>query len=249
MSAAEIAGLVGTSDATVVRTARTLGYQGMRGLRRALTELENGQDVATRLEATIGALPPDHVLSVTADRHLRAMEIMLRQVSEETFDAAVGLLSEARTTWWAGTGPSAYLAGYGNFLTRRLGRAAGALTHSGTDHADELLALGSGDVVVVLAYGRVHAYVGVLLRRAHKVGARTILVTDIAGSPADADLQLNAGRGLPGLFASHATTLVLIEALVLAVAATNPEYSQAALGELNGLRSQLAGRQVPVDPA
>jgi DNA-binding MurR/RpiR family transcriptional regulator len=251
MSAAEIAEVVGTSDATVVRTARTLGFEGMRGLRRALTELESGSDVAARFEATIGDLPTDHVLAVTADRHIRAMDAMIRQVSEEKFDAAVRLLSRATRTWWCGTGPSAYLAGYGSFLTRRLGRPSDVFTHAGTDHADELLALAPGDAVVVLAYGRVHAYVRVLLRRAREVGAKTILVTDtLASRLADeADLQVNAGRGVPGLFASHATTVVLIEAMVLAIAATDPEHAQRTLAELNSLRRQLAGRQVPVDPA
>jgi hypothetical protein len=41
---------------------------------------------------------------------------------------------------------------------------------------------------------------------------------------------------------------VLIEALVLAMAATNRSEADAALTRLNDLRAALAGRRVDVDP-
>jgi DNA-binding MurR/RpiR family transcriptional regulator len=251
MSAAEIAEAVGTSDATVVRTAKSLGYDGMRQLRRALSDREAEPDLTSRLEATISDFRTDKdIVAATVERHLRALDTLLSQVTPELFDSAVNMLTSARRTWWCGTGPSAYIAGYASFLTRRLGRASGVLTHSGTDHADELLALGRGDVVVVLAYGRVHSYVRVLLRHAREVGATTILITDTLGSSlaAETDLRVDAGRGTPGVFASHATTMVLVETLVLAVAATKPKLAKDALDTLNDLRSQIAGRHLPVDP-
>jgi DNA-binding MurR/RpiR family transcriptional regulator len=105
-------------------------------------------------------------------------------------------------------------------------------------------------VVVVLAYGRIHPYVNVLLRRVRDVNARSVLITDTLGQKLSApvDVRLNAGRGTPGLFASHAPTIVLLEALVLATAAADPNSSEAALADLNRLRSELAGRRFDVDP-
>ncbi len=88
------------------------------------------------------------------------------------------------------------------------------------------------------------------MRRADDVGAKSILITDTLGHrlSSPADLRLNAGRGTPGLFASHAPTIVLLEALVLATAAADPARSEAALGELNRLRRELAGKPFDVDP-
>jgi DNA-binding MurR/RpiR family transcriptional regulator len=251
MSAQEIAAAVGTSDATVVRTARTLGYDTLRDLRRALADDDDDTDLPSRLEATLGTLgSSDDVLSTTINGHLAALGNLVRRITPEAFNEAVELLTSTPHTWWCGTGPSAHLAGYAAFLSRRLGRSAGAFVHSGASHADELLALRERHVVVVLAYGRIHPYVNVLLRRARDVNARSVLITDTLGQKlsAPADVRLNAGRGTPGLFASHAPTIVLLEALVLATAAADPNLSEAALADLNRLRSELAGKRFDVDP-
>jgi DNA-binding MurR/RpiR family transcriptional regulator len=251
MSAAEIAGHAGTSDATVVRAAQSLGYESLRELRRALTEEPGEADLPARLQATIGAgATPGDLLAATTERQIDALSTLIRNVPPATFEAAVELLVSAPRVWWSGIGPSAHLAGYASFLCRRLGMASDSLVHAGTDQADELLAVGSGDAIVVLAYGRIHPHVRVLVERADEVGAAVILVTDTVGArtkPAVA-VQLNAGRGPAGMFATHGPTIVLIEALVLAAAAAEPERAERAVDDLNRIRRSIAGKRVDVDP-
>jgi DNA-binding MurR/RpiR family transcriptional regulator len=251
MSAQEIAAAVGTSDATVVRTAKTLGYANLRELRRALADDSDETDLATRLQATIGDSPSAHdVLATSVERHLDALDTLLRRVPAAEFDRAAAVLAGATHVWWCGTGPSAHLASYAAFLCRRLGTSSGAFTHSGTDHADELLSLRADHAVVVLAYGRVHPHVRVLLQHAADVGAQVVLITDTLGRRLTIPIaaQLNAGRGTPGLFATHGPTIVLLEALVLAMAATYPDRSDHSLATLNDLRQSLAGKRLDVDP-
>jgi DNA-binding MurR/RpiR family transcriptional regulator len=103
----------------------------------------------------------------------------------------------------------------------------------------------------VLAYGRVHPYVRVLLQRAADIGAHIVLVTDSPGQrlPAPVAVELHAGRGTQGLFATHGPTIVLVEALVLAMAAADPARSEATVATLNDLRHALAGKRVDVDPS
>jgi len=250
MSAQEIARAAGTSDATVIRTAKTLGYASLRELRQALAEDEE-TDLSARLQATIGDSPSAHDLLVNVmDRHLEALNTLLRRVPATEFDVAVSILADAAHIWWCGTGPSAHLASYAAFLCRRLGASSGTFTHSGTDHADELLSLRADHAIVVLAYGRVHPYVRVLLERAADIGARVVLITDVLGRrlTSSVAVQLNAGRGAPSLFATHGPTIVLLEALVLAIAASHPDRSDTALATLNDLRQSLAGKRVDVDP-
>ncbi len=251
MSAREIAAAVGTSDATVVRTARSLGYQSLRQLRDALTEQSETTDLATRLRATLDGAPLAHdVLTRAAQQQWRALELMLDRVLPAAFDDATKLLAAAPNIWWSGIGPSSHIAGYGAFLCRRLGATSGVFTHAGTDHADELLALKEHDAVVVLAYGRIHHVVRVLLEHANDVGAPVVLVTDIARRqlPYPPSVVLDAGRGAPQLFATHGPTVVLVEALVLAIAAARSDRANDSLTELNQLRRAIAGRRVDVDP-
>ena len=252
MSAREIAEAVGTSDATVLRATKTLGFASLRELRRTLSEEARDPDLTTRLHATIdGSGSPHDVLSAAIDQHLQALDLLSHQVRIEDFDVATAALSGAAHVWWCGNGPSAHLAEYAAFLSRRMGLDAGALTHSGTDLADELLAIRGDHCIVILAYGRLHAHVRVILQHAAALGAQVVFVTDTLdpGATLPLTVRLSAGRGVPGRFASHATTVVLIEALVLAIAAEDPHRSDGALRAVNELRHAIAGKRLDVDPA
>lgn len=251
MSAREIAGAVGTSDATVLRTTKSLGFSSLRELRRALGEEGREPDISSRVRATIdrGDRPHD-VLASAIERHVQALTAMPGRITGEDFDAAVDVVNHADRVWWCGTGPSSHLAEYGAFLGRRLGIASGSLIHSGPDLADELLEVRSGHCVIVLAYGRIHSHVRALLQRSAEMGASVVLITDTLGQDGTlpVTVRLYAGRGVPNLFASHGVTVVLIEALVLAVAAQNNQRTVASLSSLNELRRSIAGKRLDVDP-
>jgi DNA-binding MurR/RpiR family transcriptional regulator len=251
-SARQIAAAAGTSDATVVRTARSLGYASLRALRDALVSAEADEpDLAARLDLTLtSSAGASGGLAGAIEHHLRALDQLANRVAEADFDAATALLARAGRIWWCGVGPSAHLAAYAAFLSRRLGRHGGAFTSSGTDHADELLDLAAGDVAVVLSYGRRHPYVRVLLERAADVGADVVLVTDTVDRRAEpaVAVRLEAGRGAPAMFATHGPTIVLLEALVLAVASHEPAQAEASIDDLNHLRRQLTGKRLDVDP-
>jgi DNA-binding MurR/RpiR family transcriptional regulator len=251
MSAQQIAEAAGTSDATVVRAAKSLGFESLRELRLAIAEESGEVDLPARLRATIANAPAtDNLLGAVVEQQAAALDALLKRIEAKDFTRAAHTLAKAPRLWWSGTGPSAFLAGYAAFLCNRLGIAAGAFTHAGPDHADELVSVRRHDAIVVLAYGRIHPYVRVLLDHAAAVGAKTIIITDTATprAPRSNAIQLNAGRGAPGLFATHGATIVLIEALVLAACAEQPQRSTASVETLNELRAALAGRRVDVDP-
>ncbi len=251
MTAQEIAAAVGTSDATVVRTAKSLGFSSLRELRRAAGESEES-DLTARFHTAIEDGAGDRsFLDAAIDQQVEALRALQRRISADGFAEACAVLAQAQRVWWCGTGPSASLAEYAAFLCRRLGTPSGALTHAGTDHADELLAVAGDDAIVLLAYGRIHRYVRVLLRHAAHMGVPVVLVTDVLG-PRLAEpvrVRLDAGRGAPASFASHGQTIVLLESLVLSVAAADPPRSERALATLNALRQSLAGTPMDVDPA
>jgi DNA-binding MurR/RpiR family transcriptional regulator len=249
LSAAELAARTGTSDATVVRTAKSLGYGGLGELRWALAAAAPNPPLADRLRSTLDETPEAELLTATVGDHAAGLESMTRRVSAATFEQAVAVLAGAERIVWRGVGPSAFLAGYGALLAQRIGRPSTALVHVGTSFADELLTLTRGAAVVLLAYGRPQTHVRVLLDHARWVGVPIVLVTDTLGPrfTDDVAVVLPSGRGRPGLFASHGTTLVLIEALVLALAASDRRGAEASLTTLNDLRAAVAGRRVDVD--
>jgi len=251
MSAREIAREIGTSDATVIRTARSLGFQGFRELKRFVAGQQDEVPIEERLRTSLDAVEdPGTELQANIERQRDALVSMAQNIPEAEFREATRVIERASCVWWSGVGPSAFLAGYAAFLFRRLGKDSGSLTHAGFDGADELLGLKSGHAVVVLAYGRVHRHVRVLLERAKEVGCEVVSVTDSVSLPAEEQIRarLLSGRGRQGMFASHATTMVLIEALALSMAASQPVSAQASVEELNALRREIAGRPLTVDP-
>jgi DNA-binding MurR/RpiR family transcriptional regulator len=249
LSAAALAERLGTSDATIVRTAKALGYTGLADLRRALVAHSTDPPIEERLRRSLEQAPREELFAVAVDNHLMAIETLTRNVPTELFQQAVAVLTASHRIVWRGVGPSGQLAAYGQLLTERIGKPSTALVHTGTSFADELLALERGDVVVVLAYGRLQSHVRVLLDRCAALDLRVVLVTDTLGRKLGAAVHttLECGRGTPGLFASHGATLVLIESLVLAVAAGSRDEAEASLATLNDLRAALAGRRVDVD--
>jgi DNA-binding MurR/RpiR family transcriptional regulator len=251
MSAREIAQAVGTSDATVIRTARSLGFEGFRDLRRFVASESAEVPIEERLRKSLDAVEdPDAELRADIERQRGDLMAMAERIPESEFRKANQIIERASYVWWSGVGPSAFLAGYAAFLFRRLGQDSGALTHAGFDGADEYLSVKAGHAVIVLAYGRLHRHVRVLLERAQEVGSDVIFVTDSVSVSAEWQIpvRLLSGRGRQGMFASHATTIVLVEALALSMAANQPRQAQASVELLNALRAAIAGRPLAVDP-
>lgn len=237
-SASTIGGELGLSDATVVRTAQALGYRGLPELRRALAHQAEEVTLTERLHQSLARSENDPVTD-SVETLVAALDSLVRQVSGPRFDHAVGILERADRLLWSGIGPSAPLADYASGLARRLGRPSLAITRSGIAAADDLLEVAPGAAVVVLAYGRLHRHVDALLVRAADLAVPVVLVTDVlegevAGRVAE---TLVCWRGVPGLFASHTPTMVLLEALVMGLARTDPGRAEASLARLEDLRS------------
>ena len=249
LSAAALAEQLGSSDATIVRTAKALGYRGLAELRRAMAAHANNPPLGERLRRTLAQTPSEELFGAVISNHLAALETLTRNVSDEQFQEAVQVLAGGGRIVWRGVGPSAQLAEYGQLLSQRIGKPSHALVHAGTSFADELLSLRPDDAIVVFAYGRLQSDVGVLLDRADTLGAPVVLITDTPVPKLGTTVRttLQCGRGAPGLFASHGTTLVVVEALVLAVAATARAAAEANLTTLNELRAALVGRRIDVD--
>ncbi|MGH3983250.1 MAG: MurR/RpiR family transcriptional regulator [Pseudonocardiaceae bacterium] len=248
-SAAEIAARLGTSDATVVRTAQSLGYRGLADLKRALFDDAPPPEPtpSARLGATLRhATTPMDVLDHALDVHRSALHAA-RESLAERFPAAVALLAAAERIVLSGTGPSAAVAQYAAVLLGRVGRPATTITATGVSMADQAMELRRGDALLLLAYTRLHTHAAVLIDLARRRRIPVLLVTDVLADVDGADLVLSCPRGLPGEQSSHAITLLLLEAIAVALAAADRARATTALSELNRLRGELLGAPADVD--
>jgi DNA-binding MurR/RpiR family transcriptional regulator len=247
-SAQALAARIGTSDATVVRTTRALGYAGMEAMRRDLAaELRASLAPASRVARTLGdtGADPKSAFDLTLATHQQALEKLRRDISPALFKAAVDRLAAARRVMVFGIGPSAAIAEYFAFQLNRFGIAAGCLSETGQSLADGLHRLRRGDLLVLLAYTKPTPELEALLDRADQLGMAKILVSDSLGAvlAGRIDLSLTVERGRADRISLHTTTLALIEALLVGLAAKRPDETLKSLKQLDDLRARLAAGQ------
>jgi DNA-binding MurR/RpiR family transcriptional regulator len=246
-SAAALAAKTETSDATVVRTAKALGFSGLDELRRALAdEIRTALSPADRLTRTLGEVGDSlsAALTLTLDIHMHALDALRRSISDDMFERAVDGMTHARRIVAFGLGPSSAIAGYLASQLNRFGFEALTLSNTGLLFADDLQRLREGDLVIMLAYGRVYAELAALLDEIDRRKLRSFLVTDTlaAALRRRVELVLQVARGRADMLSMHTATLGFLEAVLVGIAARRPGQTLAAIRELNDARAKLAGR-------
>ncbi len=170
-SASALAGKAGTSDATVIRTAKALGFAGMEKLRRTLAaELRDSLSPAGRVARTLSEVGDDlaAAFNMTLDIHQTAFEDLRRDITPDKFRAAVEHIAGARRVFVFGIGPSSAMAEYFTIQLGRFGIEALSLTHTGLLLADGLQKLREGDLLMIFAYSRVYPELAALLDHADR---------------------------------------------------------------------------------
>ena len=248
-SAAALAAKANTSDATIVRTARALGFAGLDDLRRALArELRDSISPADRLTRTLGEVGSSLAVAydVTKEIHRQSLEGVCRSIKPEDFEIAVRSMIQAQRILVFGLGPSSAIATYLVLQLKRFGLDAASLTNSGLLFADDLRSLRKGDLVVILAYGRVYEELALLLGEIKRQKLGSLLLTDTLAAKLrqQVDQVLPVARGRADMLSMHTATLGLIEALLVGIATQRPTETVASLKTLNDLRKKLVGKAV-----
>lgn len=245
-SAVQIAALAGASDATLLRTVRSLGYQTLAGLREdLLAELTGAAAPSRRMEKTLddAGKDPSRALAHMVEVQHGMLAGFHRPEMNAAFTVALGILGNAPFRHVFGIGPSGALADYLSLQMGRIGLRSLALTRTGVALADQLLAIGPGDAVVIIAYAPLYREVRSLIDRAAAIGARVVLVSDslaaVVGDQVDCTLPVPRGRSEH--LALHSATMVMIEALVLGLAARDRDRALAALDDFSTLRAAIDG--------
>jgi DNA-binding MurR/RpiR family transcriptional regulator len=239
-SAAALGARIGTSDATVLRTVQTLGFSSLADLKRAILNAGAASTPADDMRRTLVDLEKatGEALDGILRAHAEGLAVLQSRKCRAQIAASVRVLDGADRIVVFGIGPSAALASYASILLARSGRHSRTISATGSMLADQLLDLGAGDALLILAYGRLYREVKAVFAEAKALRLPTVLVTEADDTPLAklADVCVVIPRGRPGQMALHGTTLVGLEALVLSLAAAKPKAALASLENLNRLR-------------
>ena len=250
-STAELGDFTETSDATVVRTAKKLGYDNFRHLRRSALEISGRyRDPSKVLDDQLGQIStsssgPAMVLRDTGELLTR----LGAGLDTEVWDHAVAALSGATRVLSYGSGPSGCVAEYLSICLKRIGLRSSSITVTGFRLADELLDLSNDDVVVLFATLRRFREIDVILEHAKKVGATSIVISETLGEALrdSADIVLATPQSTTGTSDGVIMGMVLAHALELAVANNDQSNAIHSMERLNELRAEIVGGALEVD--
>ncbi|WP_405554841.1 MurR/RpiR family transcriptional regulator [Streptomyces sp. NBC_01171] len=233
-----LAELTGTSEATVVRTARILGYPGYRDLRLALAGLAARQESGSAPAITTDIALDDPLTDVVAKLAYEEQQTLADTAAgldTAQLGAAVTALAAARRTDVYGIGASGLVA---QDLTQKLLRI-GLVAHApGDPHlaVTNAVQLRAGDVAIAITHSGSTGDVIEPLRTAFERGATTIAITGRPDSPvtqyADHVLTTATSRESelrPAAMSSRTGQLLVVDCLFVGVAQRTYENAAPAL--------------------
>lgn len=244
--ASELARITGTSDATIVRLAKALGFSGLPELKRSLAILMAQTSPSDRFRQTLSATNADAKRAIA-----QIVSLQQTQLAEgftppvlTQLQGVAEILDGAERIVGFGIGPTAFLVQYGLHLMRRHGRNTMALDKTGSDLADQMLDLRAGDAVLAFSYGRPYAEIEALMSEARTLDLKVILVTDVPESRLgqQAEVVVGVSRGDARGMALHGATLVWLEALIVALSVLASAQTASGLEQLSRLRVPLGGK-------
>ena len=239
LTASQLAQNVGVSEATVVRLAQALGFDGYPGMRKKFRDgLQNRLSTVARLEQTV-----DHVGKVgdvlvkVLQEDIQNLSQTLRDLPIEAFERAVADMQAAKRIFVVGLrgahAPALTLATYLRFL----GKQAQLLVPGHGELWDILQGLATTDLVVGISFPRYTRITLEILEHARQKRARVGAITDSPLSPLarHARWVLTAQCQLDSFIESFTAATSLVNALLTAMSIQNPKKILRILREREAL--------------
>lgn len=239
LTASKLAKKAGVSEATVVRLAQVLGFDGYPKLQQMLRKnLQSRLTTVTRLEQTVQHVRSDgDILTKVLQEDIRNLSETLRDISREAFHQAVTDMTRARRIYVVGLrgahAPALVLALYLRFLEKQ----ASPVIPGYGDVWNTLHGMDKEDLVIGISLPRYTRLTIEILEYAKAKGARVGAITDSLISPLarNADWVLPVHSRLDSFIESFTAAMSLVNALLTALSVQNPEETMKALKEREGL--------------
>jgi DNA-binding MurR/RpiR family transcriptional regulator len=237
LTASDLARHAKTSESSVVRFARGLGYQGYPELREDLQVLLREKLRPVERMVRAGGMPnaSGAVVARVFELALNNIQDTRKSLDTRRLQAAATAIAQADTKHIIGLNAS---AGTAHLLGHHLGKIqANVRVHleGGPMLFDALLSVSRRDVVVGISYPRYAKWTVELLRYARTQGARTIALTDSQLSPAAqiAEIPLVARVDSITFGNSYVGASMIVDALVALVLGSKREAALARLNKID----------------
>lgn len=243
MTASEVAARVGVHESTVVRLAQKFGFKGYRDLKASLQhELISQDNAVERLRQRVAR---SHELITLVDDEIAALQELLESVPQGLIEEAAAAIIPARQVYLFAWGHASTLVEYTDRRLRRSKLETVDLRKQGRDLAEYILTMGPRDVLLAFSFHIRPPNLEGLLKYAHSVGAKTILISDNLGPMIRPrpDILIAARRSAKYEMLALGVPMSIVNALILSIAELDGGRTFEALEQLDRLLIQFDRRR------
>ncbi|MDO4815418.1 MAG: MurR/RpiR family transcriptional regulator [Bacillota bacterium] len=227
MTAGKLGEIVGVSESTVVRFATELGYDGYPVMRKALQEMiRNRLTSVQRIEVARSMLDEKDIVKSVISSDMQNLQATLDNLDQESFNAAVDEIINAKRVYIVGMRTSTALASFlGLYLNLLRDGVTTVRDTASSEIFEQLIRINEGDLFIGISYPRYSSHTIEAMQFAKKMGAKAIAITDSSASPVNgiADICLYAKSDMVSFIDSLVAPLSLINAIIMEVAKKNRE--------------------------
>jgi DNA-binding MurR/RpiR family transcriptional regulator len=237
-SISDFARAAGVSTPSVLRFAKKLGFSGFPALQQALRGEVSAQlqNPIEKPEQWSSKAPRTHILNRLADAAMDNLGTSLRHIDHHVFDDICRLIGDPkRQVHVLGGRITGHLAGYLHTHLQMARPGVRLVPQSVSHWPQQLLEIGSGDVLFVFDVRRYDARVQEFAASARQRGAKLVLITDQWMSPISrmAAHTLPLRMEVPSGWDSHVVTMFVVEAMVAAVVNLHWKDTRARIREID----------------
>jgi DNA-binding MurR/RpiR family transcriptional regulator len=241
LSAGELASQLELSEATMVRFARSLGFESYPDMRK-LMQANYRQRVthSARLRGRLGDLrETGDVFEKLVVSDIDYMTQALETVSRDELKRAVELIRSHKRIFVFGVGPSITLVDLMELRLTRFGKQVVPLRTGGREILDPLVMMNNQDLLFAICFFDVSPTLHLVLDFARESHCPVVMLTDtlrpIIGNKADVILE--AKRGPMSEFHSLVVPMTIINSLLLSLASEEKAVMEN-LDKLDQLRDR-----------
>ncbi len=243
ISAGELAKQLDLSEATIVRFARTLGFESYPAMREVLqANFRRRVTHSARLRSRLDDLREEgDIFEQVTVTEIDYLTQALETVSRDALDKAVDKIIERDHIFVFGTGPSISLVDLLNLRLTRFGKHVIPLTTAGREILEPLLLMTEKDLLIAIGFFDVNPSLQIVLEQADEKKCPVIFLTDTLGSIIGdkAEIVLTAKRGPVSAFHSLVVPMTIINTILLQIANEDKNTVMKNLDHLDQLRERL----------
>lgn len=239
ITAAKLGKEVDVSESTVVRFAVALGYDGFPELQAALREIIKTKLTSLqRFEILSEKMDNEDVLSKIMSGDISKLKTTMENLSKEDFAGSVEAVLKAKTIYILGVRSASSLASFMGFYFNLLFENVKIVqTTSISEVFEQILRVGSDDVVIGISFPRYSRRTVKALEYAKSRGAAVVAITDTAKSPIVpfSNFKLYAKNDTASFVDSLVAPMSIINALIVALGMRKKEETSMIFNALEGI--------------